>query len=114
MSSVGELYSGVQERDQSNLISELRELPKDLMAFGAVTTTKQTLLNRAGEQLIADQFHHAYASLCDFAQQRLNVDFIDPDDFLVNDKNGQLRPISSKLDAVAAELFPDRAKSSSR
>ena len=84
------------------------------MAFEAVRTAKQTVLNRAGEQLIADQFHHAYASLCDFAQQRLNVDYIDPDDFLVKDENGHLRPISSKLDAVAAELFPDRAKINSK
>ena len=84
------------------------------MAFEAVRTAKQTVLNRAGEQLIADQFHHAYASLCDFAQQRLNVDYIDPDDFLVNDENGHIRPISSKLDAVAAELFPDRAKINSK
>jgi hypothetical protein len=84
------------------------------MAFEAVRTAKQTVLNRAGEQQIADQFHQAYASLCDFAQQRLNVDFIDPDDYLVKDEKGQLRPISSKLDAVAAELFPDRAKINSK
>jgi hypothetical protein len=84
------------------------------MAFEAVRTAKQTVLNRAGEQFITDQFHHAYASLCDFAQHRLNVVYINPDEFLVNDENGQLRPISSKLDAVAAELFPHRAKINSK
>ena len=87
-----------------------RGLPKDSLAFEAVRTAKQTVLNRAGEQLIADQFHHAYASLCEFAQQRLNVDYVDPDDFVVKDEKGRLRAIPSKLDAVAAELFPDRAK----
>jgi hypothetical protein len=48
--------------------------------------------------------------LCEFAQQRLNVDYVDPDDFVVKDEKGRLRAIPSKLDAVAAELFPDRAK----
>jgi hypothetical protein len=40
--------------------------------------------------------------------------YIDPDEFLAKDENGQLRPISSKLDAVAAELFPHRAKINSK